>query len=77
MTISSGKPAQNAFIESINSRVRAELLKAHWFRSLLNARNAADAWRHAYPTIHSHSALGYMNARGVPRNLRNYARPQK
>ena len=47
-------------IESFNSRVRAEFLNAHWFRSLLQARNAADDWKHAYNTTHSHSGLGYM-----------------
>jgi putative transposase len=58
--IQPGKPTQNAYIESFNSRVRAEFLNAHWFRSLLQARNAADDWKHAYNTTHSHSSLGYM-----------------
>jgi putative transposase len=58
--IQPGKPTQNAFIESFNSRVRAEFLNAHWFRSLRDARNAADEWRCAYHTTHAHSALGYM-----------------
>jgi putative transposase len=58
--IQPGKPTQNAFIESFNSRVRAEFLNAHWFRSLLDARNAADEWRHRYHTTHAHSSLGYL-----------------
>jgi putative transposase len=57
--IQPGKPTQNAFIESFNSRVRAEFLNAHWFRSMLDARNAADHWKHTYNTTHAHSALGY------------------
>jgi len=53
--IQPGKPTQNAFIESFNSRVRAEFLNAHWFRSMLEARYAADAWKHSYNTTHAHS----------------------
>ena len=33
---------------------------SNWFRSLRDARNAADEWRYAYHTTHAHSALGYM-----------------
>jgi hypothetical protein len=51
MFIQPGKPTQNAYIESFNSRVRAELLNAHWFRSMLEARTAAAEWRKAYHTI--------------------------
>jgi putative transposase len=58
--IQPGKPTQNAYIESFNSRVRSEFFNAQWFRSLLEARTAADAWRHAYNTTHAHSALGYL-----------------
>lgn len=58
--IQPGKPTQNAYIESFNSRVRSEFFNAHWFRSLLDARMAADDWRHSYNTTHSHSSLGYL-----------------
>jgi len=58
--IQPGKPTQNAFIESFNSRVRAEFLNARWFRSMLEARSAADAWKHSYNTTHAHSSLGYL-----------------
>jgi putative transposase len=57
--IQPGKPTQNAYIESFNSRVRSEFLNAHWFRSLLDARNGASTWMHSYNTTHAHSALGY------------------
>jgi len=57
--IQPGKPTQNAFIESFNSRVREELLNAHWFRTLAEARETADGWMHEYNTTHSHSSLGY------------------
>ena len=39
--IQPGKQTQIAYIESFNSRVRAEFLNAHWFRSLNEARTAA------------------------------------
>jgi putative transposase len=57
--IQPGKPTQNAYIESFNGRVRAELLNARWFRSLPEAQAAAYAWMHRYNTTHAHSALGY------------------
>ncbi len=33
-----GKPTDNAFIESLNGKFRAECLNAHWFMSLDDAR---------------------------------------
>jgi len=56
--IQPGKPTQNAFIESFNSRVRDELLNANRFRTIFEARDAAEAWRQNYNTQHPHSALG-------------------
>ncbi len=58
--IQPGKPTQNAYIESFNSRVRAEFFNTQWFRSILEVRTAADAWRHSYNTTHAHSALNYL-----------------
>ncbi len=57
--IQPGKPTQNAYIESFNSRVRSEFLNVHWFRSLLDARTAAAEWMESYNTTHAHSALGF------------------
>ena len=57
--IQPGKPTQNAFIESFNARVREELLNAHWFRTLAEARATAATWMHDYNTTHSHSSLGH------------------
>ena len=57
--IQPGKPTQNAFIESFNSRVRSELFNAHWFRTLTEAQGSGYAWLHGYNTTHAHSALGY------------------
>ena len=42
------KPVQNAFIESFNGRLRDELLNETLFRSMPQARDALEAWRHDY-----------------------------
>jgi len=57
--IQPGKPTQNAFIESFNSRIRSELLNAHWFHTLAEAQANGYAWMHGYNTTHAHSALDY------------------
>jgi putative transposase len=57
--IQPGKPTQNAYIESFNSRVRDELLNQHCFRSLPEARDFATIWMQSYNTEHAHSGLGY------------------
>jgi putative transposase len=38
-----GKPTDNAFIESLNGKFRAECLNVHWFRSLEEARVTCEA----------------------------------
>ena len=53
-----GKPTDNAFIESLNNRVRQELLNANWFESLDELRVAARHWRQQYNAFHPHSSLG-------------------
>lgn len=57
--IQPGKPAQNAFIESFNGRLRDELLNETLFRSLAHARLELDAWRDDYNHDRPHSALGW------------------
>ena len=44
----SGKPTQNAFIESFNGRLRDELLNETLFTSLAQARAALGCWRANY-----------------------------
>lgn len=39
-----GKPTDNAFVESLNGRLRDECLNAHWFLSLEDAREKIEAW---------------------------------
>lgn len=57
--IDPGKPIQNAFIESFNSRFRDECLNAHWFSSLADAQLLIEAWRLDYNQCRPHSALNY------------------
>jgi putative transposase len=61
--IDPGKPTQNAHIESLNSRIRDELLNAHVFTNIFTARDLAEAWRRDYNDLRPHSALGYRTPR--------------
>ena len=58
--IEPGKPIQNAFIESFNSRLREECLNEHVFTSLDDARNKIEQWRSEYNRERPHSSLGYL-----------------
>ena len=46
--IEPGKPNQNAYIESFNSRFRDECLNEHWFLNLRHARRLIERWRREY-----------------------------
>ena len=56
--IAPGKPTQNAFIESFNSRFRDECLNETLFASLTEARAHINAWKEDYNRYRPHSALG-------------------
>jgi putative transposase len=56
--IAPGKPVQNAFVESFNSRLRDECLNEHIFLTLAEARATIDAWRDDYNYHRPHSSLG-------------------
>ena len=53
-----GKPGENAFAESFNSRLRDECLNDNWFLSIRHAREIIEAWRKDYNTVRPHSSLG-------------------
>lgn len=57
--IEPGKPWQNSFAESFNSRVRDECLNMNEFWSVEHARVVLEAWRIEFNTEHPHSSLGY------------------
>lgn len=59
--IEPGKPIQNAFIESFNSRLREECLNEHVFVSLDDARRKIEHWRGQYNHDRPHSSLGYLS----------------
>jgi putative transposase len=54
-----GKPTDNAFIESFNSRFRQECLNEYWFLNLEDATEKVEAWRGHYNEQRPHSSLGY------------------
>jgi putative transposase len=59
--ITPGKPNENAFIESFNSRFRDECLNEHVFRDLKDARQKIELWRSKdYNEEHPHSSLGML-----------------
>ncbi len=56
--IEPGKPVQNAFVESFNSKLRDECLNEHVFLTLAEARETIEAWRFDYNHLRPHSSLG-------------------
>ena len=58
--IQRGKPIQNAFIESFNSRLREECLNQQVFVSLDDARRRIEKWRIQYNRERPHSSLGHL-----------------
>jgi putative transposase len=52
-----GKPTDNAFIKAFNGRLRAECLNAHWFLTLVDARERLEDWRKEYNEVRPHGAI--------------------
>src|SRR5690625_5188156 len=57
--IQPGKPAQNAFVESLNGKFRNECLNQDWFRTLAEATYEIEQWRQHYNDVRPHSSLNY------------------
>ena len=57
--IAPGKPMQNGYVESFNSRMRVELLNETLFMSMDHARVQTAAWVKNYNRERPHSSLGY------------------
>lgn len=55
-----GKPGQNAYVESFDSRLRDECVSQHGFASLGHMRSVIGAWREDYNRNRPHSALRYV-----------------
>jgi putative transposase len=60
--IAPGKPVQNAFVESFNSRLRDECLNEHIFLSLAEARVTIAVRRDDYNHRRPHSSLGALTS---------------
>jgi putative transposase len=71
--IQPGKPVQNAYIESFNSRFRDECLSQHWFASLSHMRSVIDNWREDYNERRPHSTLGYVPPAAFAARCRQHA----
>ena len=70
--IERGKPVQNAFVESFNSRLRDECLNEHVFLTLAEARQTIEAWRRDYNHCRPQSSLGAL----TPAEFAQLKRPQ-
>jgi putative transposase len=57
--IEPGSPWENGYVESLNGKLRDELLDRERFDTLREARVLIERWRRHYNTERPHSALGY------------------
>jgi transposase InsO family protein len=57
--IETGSPWENGYIESLNGKMRDELLSGEIFYSLKEAQVLIEMWRKHYNTVRPHSSLGY------------------
>jgi putative transposase len=73
--IDPGKPAQNAWIESFNGRVRDEFLNTNAFWTLAEIREAADVWLVDYNEVRPHSSLGYLTPKEFVETLTTENKP--
>ncbi len=67
--IAPGKPMQNGFCESLNGRMRDELLNESLYFGLDHARAKLDTWVDDYNHRRPHSALGYVTPAAYAANL--------
>ena len=67
--IQPGKPVQNAFVESMNGKFRAECLSQSWFTSLGDAQRIISQWRDDYNRVRPHKSLGGMTPEQYERSL--------
>ena len=54
-----GSPWENGYIESVNGKMRDELLAGEIFYSLKEAQVLIEIWHKHYNTIRPHSSLDY------------------
>jgi putative transposase len=68
--IEPGKPNQNAYIESFNSRFRDECLNEHWFFNLRHARQLIERWRREYNEERPKKGLGGLTPSQYARQMK-------
>ena len=57
--IEPGSPWENGYIESLNGKLRDELLNRETFYTLIEAKVLTEQWRKEYNQIRPHSSLNY------------------
>jgi transposase InsO family protein len=57
--IEPGSPWENGYVESLNGKLRDELLNGEIFYTVTEARVLIERWREHYNQVRPHSALGY------------------
>lgn len=57
--IEPGSPWENGYVESLNGKLRDEVLRGEIFYTLQEAKILVERWRRHYNTVRPHSALGY------------------
>ena len=67
--IQPGKPIQNAYIESFNSRFRDECLNEHEFESLEDAKKRIEKWRRYYNEERPHTAIDFRTPEDFERDF--------
>jgi putative transposase len=73
--IEPGKPVQNVFIESFNSKLRDECLNEYVFSTLAEARTIIEAWRQDYNQLRPHSSLGALTPNEFAALKREQSKP--
>jgi putative transposase len=69
--IQPGKPIQNAFVESFNSRFRDECLNEELFHDLKDAKKKIEKWRRYYNEKRPHSSLGMKTPSAFEKEFKN------
>lgn len=72
-----GKPVENAFIESLNSRLRDECVNVHQFISLAETQAIIEAGQVDYNTRRPHSSLGHLTRASLSPNVRTNRSPKQ
>ena len=70
-----GKPTDNAFIESFNGSFRDEFLNFNWFLSLENAKDKINAFKEHYNHFRAHCTLGNLTLIEAIARHRNVREP--